>query len=300
MAELTPMDASTSTCCTTEAQETCCEPDAKASCCATHEAGGSCGCSAGETTCEHDLRETVRDRYAAAARAADGTDGAACCGTDAAVITEEQAGRFGAALYAEDQRGALPDTAVLASLGCGNPTAVAELREGEAVLDLGSGGGIDVLLSARRVGPTGTAYGLDMTDEMLALARANQAKAGVENVHWLKGHIEAIPLPAETVDVVLSNCVINLSTDKPQVLRETARVLKPGGRFAVSDVVAGAGMDAETRADLDQYVGCIAGALTREEYARHLADAGLTDIEITETHRVHEHAGSAIIRARKP
>jgi arsenite methyltransferase len=300
MAELTPTDASTPTCCTTEAQETCCEPDAKASCCATHEAGGSCGCSAGETTCEHDLRETVRDRYAAAARAADGTDGAACCGTDAAVITEEQAGRFGAALYAEDQRGALPDTAVLASLGCGNPTAVAELREGEAVLDLGSGGGIDVLLSARRVGPTGTAYGLDMTDEMLDLARANQARAGVGNVHWLKGHIEDIPLPAGAVDVILSNCVINLSTDKPRVLREAARVLRPGGRFAVSDVVADAAMDEATRRDLAQYVGCIAGALTREEYATHLAGAGLVDVEIQETHRVHEHAASAIVRARKP
>jgi arsenite methyltransferase len=168
------------------------------------------------------------------------------------------------------------------------------------VLDLGSGGGIDVLLSARRVAPTGTAYGLDMTDEMLDLARANQAKAGVENVHWLKGQIEAIPLPDASVDVILSNCVINLSTDKPRVLREAARVLKPGGRLAVSDVVADPGMDDATRADLAAYVGCIAGALTREEYARHLADAGLIEIEITETHRVHEHAGSAIIRARKP
>ena len=150
------------------------------------------------------------------------------------------------------------------------------------------------------VGPTGMAYGLDMTDEMLELARANQAKAGVENVHWLKGHIEAIPLPADTVDVVLSNCVINLSTDKPRALREAARVLKPGGRFAVSDVVADPGMDDATRADLAEYVGCIAGALTHEEYTRHLVDAGLTEVEIVETHRVHEHAGSAIIRARKP
>jgi arsenite methyltransferase len=254
-----------------------------------------------ELTTSDDLRETIRERYAAAARATtDPVAGGGCCGGDAALVTDDQVEQFGAALYADGERDELPDTALLASLGCGNPTAMAELHAGETVLDLGSGGGIDVLLSARRVGPTGTAYGLDMTDEMLALARANQAKAGVENVHWLKGHIEAIPLPAETVDVVLSNCVINLSTDKPQVLRETARVLKPGGRFAVSDVVADAGMDAETRADLDQYVGCIAGALTREEYARHLADAGLTDIEITETHRVHEHAGSAIIRARKP
>jgi arsenite methyltransferase len=265
---------------------------------------GGCGCSPGQTVTAADpntLRETVRERYAAAALATtDPTAAAGCCGTDAAVITDEQAELFGAGLYANGERDELPDTALLASLGCGNPTAMADLREGESVLDLGSGGGIDVLLSARRVGPTGTAYGLDMTDEMLALARANQAKAGVENVQWLKGHIEEIPLPAETVDVVLSNCVINLSTDKPRVLRETARVLKPGGRFAVSDVIADPGMDDATRSDLAQYVGCIAGALTADEYTRHLTDAGMTEIEITETHRVHEHAGSAIIRARKP
>jgi arsenite methyltransferase len=244
------------------------------------------------------LREAVRERYAAAAVATTGpAEAAGCC--DPGLITDEQAELFGAGLYAGEQD-ELPDTALLASLGCGNPTAMADLHEGETVLDLGSGGGIDVLLSARRVGPTGTAYGLDMTDEMLALARANQAKAGIENVHWLKGHIEAIPLPAETVDVVLSNCVINLSTDKPRVLRETARVLKPGGRFAVSDVIADPDMDDETRADMQQYVGCIAGALTRSEYERYLVEAGLAEIEITETHRVHEHAGSAIIRARKP
>ncbi len=251
-----------------------------------------------------ELRDVVRERYAAAAaRAASGANAeetSCCTPAQGAVITDEQAELFGAGLYADGEQAELPDTALLASLGCGNPTAMADLHEGMTVLDLGSGGGIDVLLSARRVGPTGTAYGLDMTDEMLALARANQAKAGVENVHWLKGHIEAIPLPAEAVDVVLSNCVINLSTDKPQVLRETARVLKPGGRFAVSDVIADPGMDEATRSDLAQYVGCIAGALTADEYVRHLADAGLTDIEITETHRVHEHAGSAIIRARKP
>ena len=194
----------------------------------------------------------------------------------------------------------VPASALGASLGCGNPAAVAELRSGEVVLDLGSGGGLDVILSAHRVGPEGMAYGLDMTDEMLDLARANQTKAGVENVHWLKGDIEAIPLPAGTVDVVLSNCVINLSTDKPQVLREAARVLKPGGTFAVSDVIADPDMDDATRADMQQYVGCIAGALTRDEYTDYLAAAGLTEIEITETHRVHEHAGSAIIRARKP
>jgi arsenite methyltransferase len=296
MAELTPMDASTSTCCTTEAQETCCEPDAKASCCATHEAGGSCGCSAGETTCEHDLRETVRDRYAAAARAADGTDGAACCGTDAAVITEEQAGRFGAALYAEDQRGALPDTAVLASLGCGNPTAVAELREGEAVLDLGSGGGIDVLLSARRVGPTGTAYGLDMTDEMLDLARANQARAGVGNVHWLKGHIEDIPLPAGAVDVILSNCVINLSTDKPRVISEAFRVLKPGGRFAVSDMVFlgdKGRLPDELVKSMEAWSGCVSGALEKDEYERLLGEAGFEDVSVEVTHTYEQEFAEA-------
>jgi arsenite methyltransferase len=244
------------------------------------------------------LRETVRERYAAAALAT--TTDSGCCGPETAVITDEQAELFGAALYAGGERDELPEAALLASLGCGNPIAMAGLHEGETVLDLGSGGGIDVLLSARRVGPTGIAYGLDMTDEMLELAKANQARAGIENVHWLRGHIEAIPLPADTVDVVLSNCVINLSTDKPRVLRETARVLKPGGRFAVTDVIADSDMDDATRADLAQYVGCVAGALTADEYTRHLADAGLTDIEITETHRVHEHAGSAIIRACKP
>jgi arsenite methyltransferase len=246
------------------------------------------------------LRETVRERYAAAAlRTTDPTAAAGCCGGEGAVITDEQAALFGAGLYG-DERDELPDTALMASLGCGNPTAMAELRDGMTVLDLGSGGGIDVLLSARRVATTGTAYGLDMTDEMLDLGRQNQAKAGIDNVVWLKGHIEAIPLPADTVDVVLSNCVINLSTDKPQVLREAARVLKPGGWFAVSDVIADPDMDDATRADMQQYVGCIAGALTRTDYSDHLAAAGFTEIEITETHRVHEHAGSAIIRARKP
>jgi SAM-dependent methyltransferase len=239
-----------------------------------------------------ELRETVRARYAAAA-----TSGS-CCGADAAIITDEQADVFGAGLYAGDEREAVPEAALVASLGCGNPTAMADLRDGMTVLDLGSGGGIDVLLSARRVAPTGTAYGLDMTDEMLALARANQAKAGVTNVHWLKGQIEAIPLPAESVDVVLSNCVINLSTDKPTVLREAARVLKPGGHFAVSDVIADPDMDDATRADMAAYTGCIAGALTEDEFRDGLAAAGFDDIEIRPTHRVHEHASSAIIRAR--
>jgi ubiquinone/menaquinone biosynthesis C-methylase UbiE len=297
MAELTNLTArdEASSCCSPAAQDACCDASDKATCCDGSAAGEPCGCAAGEQS----LRETVRARYAAAALATnDPRADAGCCG-NTALIADDQAELFGAGLYGEE-RGELPEAALLASLGCGNPTAMAELHEGETVLDLGSGGGIDVLLSARRVGVTGTVYGLDMTDEMLDLARANQAKAGIENVRWLKGHIEAIPLPDQTVDVVLSNCVINLSTDKPQVLRETARVLRPGGRLAVSDVIADAGMDNATRADLAQYVGCIAGALTRDEYEAYLADAGLTDIEITETHRVHEHAGSAIVRARKP
>jgi arsenite methyltransferase len=247
-----------------------------------------------------EVRETVRERYAAAAlRTTDPVKAAGCC-AGGAVITDEQAALFGAGLYADVEQDEVPDTALLASLGCGNPTAMADLHDGETVLDLGSGGGIDVLLSARRVGPTGTAYGLDMTDEMLALAKANQAKAGIENVHWLKGHIEDIPLPDESVDVVISNCVINLSTDKRSVIREAARVLKPGGRFAVSDVIADPDMDGATRRDMEQYVGCIAGAMTRFDFAVALHNAGLEDVEIVETHRVHEHAGSAIVRARKP
>jgi arsenite methyltransferase len=300
LTEPIPAPAAASPCCSSEAQTSCCESSEKAACCDVSAGGGTCVCAAGQTTDPDALRETVRERYAAAAlRTTDPQEAAGCCSSDA-IITDEQAALFGSGLYGDGEQDELPDTALLASLGCGNPTAMADLAPGDVVLDLGSGGGIDVLLSARRVAPGGTAYGLDMTDEMLALARANQAKAGIENVHWLKGHIEAIPLPADTVDVVLSNCVINLSTDKPQVLRETARVLKPGGRFAVSDVIADPDMDDATRADMQQYVGCIAGALTRDEYAQHLEAAGLTDIQITETHRVHEHAGSAIIRARKP
>jgi SAM-dependent methyltransferase len=196
--------------------------------------------------------------------------------------------------YAEAARGGAE------SLGCGNPTAIADLREGETVLDLGSGGGGDVLVSARRVGPAGSAYGLDMTDEMLALAHENQRKAGLDNVEWLRGHIEDVPLPDGSVDVVISNCVINLSADKPRVIREAARVLRPGGRFAVSDVIADDDMDEATRSDMRQFTGCIAGALTRREFEDALAAAGLVDVEIRETHRVHEHAGSAIVRARKP
>jgi arsenite methyltransferase len=246
-----------------------------------------------------EVREAVRARYAAAAASVTAEGGASCCGAGTA-LSDVDAQVFGAGLYDEGERGELPDTATMASLGCGNPTAVAELRAGETVLDLGSGGGIDVLLSAKRVGPAGKAYGLDMTDAMLELARENQRKAGVENVEWLRGEIEAIPLPDSSVDVVISNCVINLSGDKPRVLFEAARVLKPGGRFAVSDVIADEDMDEETRGDLAQWTACIAGALTRREFEQALRDAGLVDVEITETHRVHDNAGSAIIRARKP
>jgi len=248
-----------------------------------------------------EIRDAVRSRYAAAAQSVGDRGGGSgsCCGPGAA-LSDAEAQVFGAGLYGDGERGELPDTATMASLGCGNPTAVAELTAGETVLDLGSGGGIDVLLSARRVDPGGKAYGLDMTDEMLALARENQRKAGVENVEWLRGEIESIPLPAETVDVVISNCVINLSGDKPAVLAEAARVLKPGGRFAVSDVVADEDMDAATRADMAAWTGCVAGALTRSEFERALIAAGLEEVEFTETHRVHEKAASAIVRARKP
>jgi ubiquinone/menaquinone biosynthesis C-methylase UbiE len=294
--------ASTTDCCSTEAQASCCEPTDKAACCGESAADGGCGCSAGEANDDPDaIREAVRARYAAAATSVSGGDraGESCCAPET-VLSDEEAKVFGAGLYGEGEQGELPDTATMASLGCGNPTAVAALEEGETVLDLGSGGGIDVLLSARRVGPTGKAYGLDMTDEMLALARQNQVKAGVENVEWLRGQIESIPLPAETVDVVISNCVINLSGDKPRVLAEAARVLKPGGRFAVSDVIADEDMDAATRADMAEWTGCIAGALTRREFEQALTAAGLEQIEITETHRVHDAAASAIVRARKP
>ncbi|MFF3918812.1 arsenite methyltransferase [Streptomyces sp. NPDC001852] len=242
-----------------------------------------------------DLRETVRQRYAAAAvKVTEG--GIACCGSQRVEADEN----FGSTRYAADQRDALPAEAVAASLGCGNPTAVAELREGERVLDLGSGGGIDVLLSARRVGPTGTVYGVDMTDEMLALALANAEKAGATNVEFLKGTIEAIPLPANTIDVVISNCVINLSVDKPAVFAETFRVLKPGGRIGVSDVVADDTLGPEQRAERGDHVGCIAGALSFAEYRRGLEAAGFTDVEITPTHPVADGMHSAIVRAVKP
>jgi arsenite methyltransferase len=219
-----------------------------------------------------------------------------CCGTaaeDSGDIRENVRARYAAAARSSPQGRVL-------SLGCGVPTAVADLHEGETVLDLGSGAGADVLISARRVGATGKAIGLDMTDEMLALARANAAAAGVDNAEFLQGYLEEIPLPEASVDVVISNCVINLAADKSVVLAEAARVLRPGGRFAVSDVIADEGMDEATRADMAQWTGCIAGALTEAEFRAALAGAGLVDVEIRPTHRVHEHAGSAIVRARKP
>ena len=242
-----------------------------------------------------DLREAVRRRYAAAAlQVAEG--GTGCCGPQ----PTEADDTFGSALYSPDERGTLPAEAVAASLGCGNPTAVAELREGDRVLDLGSGGGIDVLLSARRVGSTGRAYGLDMTDEMLRLALANAEKAGATNVEFLKGTIEAIPLPAHAVDVVISNCVINLSVDKPAVFAETFRVLRPGGRLGVSDVVADDSLTAGQRAERGDYVGCIAGALSFTEYREGLEAAGFTDVSITPTHPVADGMHSALVRATKP
>jgi arsenite methyltransferase len=247
-----------------------------------------------------DLREHVRERYAEAARGLEaGTgcgcdcEGDGCCGDEATTL-------FGKGLYETDERADLPADAVTASLGCGNPLAVADLHPGETVLDLGSGGGIDVLLSARRVGPTGTVYGLDMTDEMLELARRNAETARATNVHFLKGLIEDIPLPAGSVDVVISNCVVNLSTDKPAVLAEVARVLRPGGRVGISDVVAEDRLSVEDRAERGSYVGCVAGALSETEYRAGLEQAGLVDVEVRFTHRVADGMHSAIVRATKP
>lgn len=229
------------------------------------------------TTHNADITERVRERYAAAARRAQSGGSSSCCGDEKDAVTSD--------LYNADELAELPEEAVIASLGCGNPTALIDLREGETVLDLGSGGGIDVLLSARRVGPTGFAYGLDMTDEMLALAQENKAKAGVSNVAFLKGRIEDIPLPANTVDVVISNCVINLAADKSLVLRDAFRVLRPGGRFAVSDVVADGPVPDALRRNMEAWVGCLAGALDVDEYTRLLADAGFEDISVTITRR---------------
>jgi SAM-dependent methyltransferase len=294
MAELT------NACCETAAQATCCEPSEKDACCGQSHVAG-CGCAAGAPAASTgavaagtvaEVREMVHEKYAAAAKAAAaGTDSGCCDPAD-------DAGIFGSSLYSvtDDALAA----ALAASLGCGVPTAVADLSEGDVVLDLGSGAGADVLISARRVAPSGRAIGIDMTDEMLELASRNAAGAGVENVEFLKGYLEELPLPDESVDVVISNCVINLSGDKPQVLREAARVLRPGGRFAVSDVIADPDMDEQTRADMAAWTGCIAGALTEVEFRQSLIAVGLEDVEIRETHRVHVHAGAAIIRARKP
>lgn len=248
-------------------------------------------------TATADVAAVVREKYAESARRVAEAGG---CGGGPGCCRTESLDPVTSNLYDADDVADLPHAAVAVSLGCGNPTALAQLHPGETVLDLGSGGGIDVLLSARRVGPEGTAYGLDMTDEMLDLARENQRKAAVYNAEFLRGEIENIPLPDASVDVIISNCVINLSGDKPRVLREAARVLRPGGRFAVSDVIADPDMDDATRADMAQWTGCIAGALTHEQFVEVLADAGLADVEIRETHRVHEHAAAAIIRARKP
>ena len=251
------------------------------------------------------IRETVRQKYAAAAKSAalptTEREDAGCCGSDSACCTPADAtGAFGGAVYDDASRTEVPAAVLSASLGCGVPTAVADLHEGETVLDLGSGAGADVLISARRVGPTGKAIGLDMTDEMLQLARANAAQAGVENVEFLKGYLEDMPLAGESVDVVISNCVINLSADKPKVISEAARVLRPGGRFAVSDVIADPQMDEQTRADMAAWTGCIAGALTADEFQSALRSAGFEAIKIDETHRVHKDAAAAIVRARKP
>ena len=308
MAELTTdtTETTSSSCCSPAAQETCCEPSEKDACCGTAAAGGKCGCAAGQASVadSDEVREKVRERYAAAASAANDATARGCCASDAYTDPDmsnfDKNGTevFGSSLYGGEAQ--LAPTAVEASLGCGVPTAVADLHDGETVLDLGSGAGADVLISARRVAPTGKAIGLDMTDEMLELARANAAASGVGNIEFVKGYIEDIPLPDGSIDVVISNCVINLSANKRKVLAEVARVLKPGGRFAVSDVIADPDMDEATRVDMQEWTGCIAGALTRNEFEDALAASGLIDIEVNETHRVHEHASSAIVRARKP
>lgn len=255
-----------------------------------------------DTTTPDDLRDEVRKQYASRARRIIGDPEGGCCGGgECDPISRD--------LYDATEEGEVPADAVLASLGCGNPVALAELHEGETVLDLGSGGGIDVLLSAKRVGRTGFAYGLDMTDEMLELANRNRREAGAENVEFLKGHIEDVPLPEEAVDVVISNCVINLSTNKPRVLAEAFRVLRPGGRFAVSDMVVQGTLPEDVRRDAEAWAGCISGALEEDEYRRLLADAGFEDVEVEVT-RVHERPElegrfdgklvSAFVRATKP
>jgi len=247
-----------------------------------------------------DVRAEVRRRYAEAARGLEQGCGCGCDCESIGCCGDEATTLFGKGLYDRQDRAELPGDAVAASLGCGNPVAMIELHEGETVLDLGSGGGIDVLLSARRVGPSGTVYGLDMTDEMLALARRNAREAGATNVRFLKGLIEDVPLPAESVDVVISNCVVNLSPEKPRVLAEIARVLRPGGRVAISDVVAEDRLTPEDRAERGSFVGCIAGALSVSEYREGLEAAGLADVEVELTHRVADGMHGAIVRARKP
>jgi arsenite methyltransferase len=247
------------------------------------------------------IKVQIRERYGAAAREAAaglGCAGESCC-EEHGCCGDAGPNAFGAALYDAELQSELPRAAVLGSLGCGNPTAVAEVRAGEVVLDLGSGGGIDVLLSAKRVGPTGLAYGVDMTDEMLELARRNATEAGVTNAHFLKGEIENVPLPDGSVDVVISNCVINLSTDKPRVLREIHRVLRPGGRVGVTDVVAEDRLSPEKRAERGSYVGCIAGALSQGEYEEGLRAAGFDDVVVRFTHRVADGMHSAIVQATK-
>ena len=251
------------------------------------------------TTTADALRDEVRRRYAESARAVMDGSGGCGCGSGSCCEPGAEAERFGEALYAAEQRGELPEAAVLASLGCGNPTAVADLHEGETVLDLGSGGGIDVILSARRVGPAGIAYGVDMTDEMLTLAQQNATDAGITNAHFLKGVIEQIPLPAESVDVVISNCVINLSVDKPAVLTEIARVLRPGGRIGISDVVADDTLSVADRAQRGSYVGCIAGALSKGEYETGLEAAGFEHVSVEFTHQVADGMHGAIVKAVK-
>jgi arsenite methyltransferase len=248
-----------------------------------------------------DLKNEIRARYAEVAVRADagtGCSGDACCAENGC-CGDAGAEAFGASLYDPETQADLPEAALLASLGCGNPTAVADLHAGEVVLDLGSGGGIDVLLSAKRVGSNGLAYGVDMTDKMLELARRNASDAGVTNAHFLKGDIESIPLPDDSIDVVISNCVVNLSTDKPQVLREIFRVLRPGGRVGISDVVAEDRLSPEERAERGSYVGCIAGALSKTEYETGLADAGFGEVSVAFTNRVADGMHSAIVKAIK-
>jgi SAM-dependent methyltransferase len=246
------------------------------------------------------VREEVRDRYAAAATGLASGCGCGCDCESNGCCGEESTALFGQGLYERDERATLPDGAVAASLGCGNPLALVELHEGETVLDLGSGGGIDVLLSGKRVGPAGTVYGLDMTDEMLALAQANAREAGATNVQFLKGLIEDVPLNDESVDVVISNCVVNLSPEKDRVLAEIARVLRPGGRIGISDVVAEDDLAPADRAARGSHVGCIAGALSISEYRSGLERVGLEDVDVELTHEVADGMHGAIVRARKP